>query len=243
MRSIKSLILQWLPEGIKSELARSRRYVCEFLGSDRYSRPSLNQIDLKLERYLSYKGGFFIEAGANDGFAQSNTYYFEKLRGWTGILIEPIPALYKKCVKERSNSIVFNCALVPRDYEGQSVTMLYSNLMSLVRGARKSDAMDFKHAKRGVEIQRDIDTYEITVPARTLTSILDEVGVQEIDLLSLDVEGYELNVLRGLDMNRYRPKYMLVETNFRDEIEEYLSIFGYEAIDTLSPHDVLYKRK
>ena len=120
--------------------------------------------------------------------------------------------------------------------------MLYSNLMSVVRGARKSDLMDIEHVRRGVEVQKEVrDTYEITVPARTLTSILDEVGVQEIDLLSLDVEGYELRALQGLDLNRYRPRYMLIETDFRDEIEEYLSDRDYEAIDTLSHHDVLYR--
>ena len=228
----------------RKELRRYRRRLYEFFGSDRYSRPALNEIDRKLGKYLPYRDGFFIEVGANDGFAQSNTYYFERMRGWTGILVEPIPELYKKCVKERTNSIVFNCALVPENYDGESVTMLYSNLMSLVRGAQKSDAMDFEHVRCGAEIQRDVEnTYEITVPARTLTSILDEVGVQEIDLFSLDVEGYELNMLRGLDLDRYRPKYMLIEARFRDEIEQYLSVRGYEAIDMLSHHDVLYKRK
>jgi FkbM family methyltransferase len=227
---------------LKQKARKYRRRLYEFFGWDRYSRPALNDLDRKLEKYLPYRDGFFIEAGANDGFAQSNTYYFEKLRGWSGILVEPIPELYEKCVNERGRSIVFNCALVPSDYEGQSVTMLYSNLMSLVKGAQKSEVMDIEHVRRGMEIQKEVkDTYEITVPARTLSSILDEVGVQEIDLLSLDVEGYELSVLRGLDLDRYRPKYMLVETNFRDEIEEHLSAQGYEAIDTFSHHDVLYR--
>jgi FkbM family methyltransferase len=228
---------------LKQKLIEYRRHLYELFGSGRYSRPALNDLDRKLEEYLPYRDGFFIEAGANDGFAQSNTYYFEKIRGWTGILVEPIPFLYEKCVKKRPNSTVFNCALVSKDYEGQSVKMLYSNLMSLVRGARKSEALDLEHAKRGLKQRSVKEVTEITVPARTLTSILDEVGVQEIDLFSLDVEGYELNVLRGLDLEKYRPKYMLIETDFREEIEEYLSVRGYEAVDMLSHHDVLYRGK
>lgn len=228
---------------IRDDLRRYRRRLYEFFGSDRYSHPALSQMDRKLERYMPYQNGFFIEAGANDGFAQSNTYYFERFLNWRGILVEPIPELREKCVKERPNSIVLNCALVPMDHDGQDVTMLYCNMMSVVKGAQKSDAADLEYVRRGMKIQRSVEKiYEVVVPARTLTSILDEIGVKEIDLFSLDVEGYELDVLKGLDLDRYRPKYMLIEARFRDEIESYLAEF-YEAIELLSQYDVLYSRR
>ena len=51
---------------------------------------ALNYIDDKLEKYLDFRNGFFVEAGAYDGVDQSNTYYLEKEKGWNGILIEPI---------------------------------------------------------------------------------------------------------------------------------------------------------
>ena len=40
------------------------------------------------------KGGYFIEAGAYDGYEISNTLYFEKFLGWTGILVEPNPEAF-----------------------------------------------------------------------------------------------------------------------------------------------------
>lgn len=49
---------------------------------------SLNGIDFKLEKYLDYSNGYFVELGANDGVRQSNTKYFEQFRKWTGTLIE-----------------------------------------------------------------------------------------------------------------------------------------------------------
>jgi FkbM family methyltransferase len=224
------------------QLKRWRRHLYESLGSDRYSRPSLNRIDRQLEKYLSYKGGFFIEVGANDGFSQSNTYYLERFCGWRGILIEPIPRLYRTCVRERPRSRVFNCALIAAGDDRQGIRMLDSGLMSLVEGSRGSQAADLEHVERGRQLQGLHACEKVIVPARTLTSILDEVGAEEIDLFSLDVEGYELAVLKGLDLSRYRPKYMLIETNARDEVQACLS-GEYEILDELSHHDILYQCK
>ena len=81
---------------LRTLLSKIRRTICEYFGIARYSRPALNDIDRKLEKYLDFEEGFFVEAGANDGFNQSNTYYLEKIKKWSGILIEPIPDLYNK---------------------------------------------------------------------------------------------------------------------------------------------------
>lgn len=100
---------------------------------------ALNQLDIKLKKYLNFRRGYFIEAGANDGVKQSNTLYFEKYKGWRGILIEPIPNLAKKCRINRPKCIVENCALVPFDFQETYIEMQYCNLMSLVKGAMKSE--------------------------------------------------------------------------------------------------------
>ena len=59
---------------LQRRLSRIRRRLFESMGLDYFSRPSLNEIDNKLEAYLPYENGFFIEVGANNGFFQSNTY-------------------------------------------------------------------------------------------------------------------------------------------------------------------------
>ena len=83
--------------------------------------------------------------------------------------------------------------------------------------------------------------------ALPLTSLLDEVNAPlAFDLLSLDVEGNEMAVLRGLDFQKYQPKWMLVETRGK-EIGDYLSDHCHEEAYKLSEHDgytdILYRRR
>lgn len=222
------------------KLLRRRTY--ELFGNDQYSRPALNDLDRKLEKYLSYRDGIFIEAGGNDGYTQSNTYYFEKFRGWRGLLVEPVPELYRRCVRERRDAQVYQCALVSRTYEQPTITMTYVDLMSLVDGARGSQEADLEHIQRGIEVQHGIHPYQINVRARTLSSIIDEAGLASIDLLSLDVEGYEIQALEGLEFDRHAPKFILVETNRLDELDNFLDPY-YRLVEALSHHDYLYERR
>ncbi|HVW19533.1 MAG TPA: FkbM family methyltransferase, partial [Solirubrobacteraceae bacterium] len=217
----------------------------EARGDDSLSRPALHGIDRALDRIIDRDGGFYVEAGANDGYAQSNTYWLARFRGWRGVLVEPIPELFAEVVRERPEAHAFNCALVPFGHPGETVEMRYGGLMSVVAGARGSEADDRAYVGTafllGIEEERDV-----VVPARTLSSILDELGAPEVDLLSLDVEGFEPSVLEGLDLERHAPRFVLVEVHDvsggRERIE---AILGerYEPLGPLSPGDVLYRRR
>src|SRR5437773_417214 len=100
---------------------------------------ALNELDIQLARLLGeQRRGFFIEAGANDGIAQSNTLYFENYLGWRGLLIEPIPELAQKCRSNRPRAVVENTALVPFEFDQATVEMRYCNLMSLIKGGMRS---------------------------------------------------------------------------------------------------------
>ena len=221
---------------------RFRRRLFEQLGSDRYSKLGLNGLDDKLQKYLDCDSGVFVELGANDGLNQSNTYYLERWRGWRGILIEAIPELYVQAVRNRPLARVFCCACVSFDYPNPNVEMAFASLMSVVKGSWSDSSKEQEHVAIGRQLEQITNPYNISVPARTLTSILDECQVSQIDLLSLDVEGYEAQVLRGLDLDRYQPQMMLIELRNRVEVDAVIA-HRYEPVAQLSHHDVLYRVK
>jgi FkbM family methyltransferase len=233
---------------LRNRLSRFRRTLFEAGGSDRYSRPALHGLDRRLERYLDFDGGFFIEAGANDGFAQSNTYYFEKLRNWSGILVEPIPELFAKCRALRQKSFVLNAALVSPEYAERTIQIHYADLMSVVSSHFESSqrlAEHLAHAQPHVRDRKIPAT--VTVPAFTLNSVLEARGFAgQIDLLSLDLEGYEVQALKGLDFSRYKPRFICVEVRNDDLIHEVLDPH-YERIEVLAEHghlkDVLFRAR
>ena len=115
-------------------------------------------------------------------------------------------------------------------------------------GGRGGDeAEERSHVEAGDLDGLDEVGYAIEVPARTLTDVLAENGApRDFDLLSLDVEGYESSVLRGLDLERFRPRLMLIEIDDsgrrRQEVE---AVIGgdYEFVERFSPLDLLYARR
>ena len=203
---------------------------------------ALYDMDRKLERYLGFDGGIFIEAGANDGLAQSNTYFLEKRRGWTGLLVEPVPKYYRMCARARTARTV-NCALGPREKEGSELEILAGGLMSVptsveerfLHGRSISDHAAFGAREFGASAPQVVRT-----PIRALSSLLDEAGIGTIDFFSLDVEGFELEVLKGLDLRRHRPRFMLIETERPEEVAGFLGT-RYDLVDSLSHHDFLFR--
>ncbi len=199
-------------------------------------------MDLKLNAIVDRDGGFFVEAGGHDGYTQSNTYYLERFRGWRGMLVEPMVEMAAEARRNRPNSTVFQCALVPLNHGDGPVEMEFGDLFSTVRAGRGENASSWVH--NGLVLGWR-DHRSERVPARALSDLLDELGVSEVDLLSLDVEGYEPQALKGLDLARHAPAWILVEMHDLNEGRKAIGgILGrrYVEHDQLSPVDVLYRR-
>lgn len=186
-----------------------------------------------VDEYLYNKrDGFFIETGSCDGIFQSNTFYLETELNWTGLLIEPNPDYVKECIVNRPKSKVYECALVSFDFDNDH-TSLYSIATKGAMGTVESRGMWINETETPVIHQK--------IPVRTLSSILDEVDPEKIDFLSLDVEGYELNVLRGLDFQKYKPELIVVECHGDtiNPVNDLLSLH-YDLDNKISDRDYVY---
>ncbi|HTE96040.1 MAG TPA: FkbM family methyltransferase, partial [Bradyrhizobium sp.] len=90
-------------------------------------------------------------------------------------------------------------------------------------------------------LKNNLDTKTIKVNLRRLDTILKShaSGVDRIDILSVDVEGWELEVLDGLSMPRYRPRVMIIENLFDDEkYRSYMKNINYVLWRTIPPNEV-----
>lgn len=205
---------------------------------------SLHSLDKKIERYLNKNNGYFVELGANDGVTQSNSLYFERHRGWKGVLVEPIPHKFLECLRNRDpRSSVFCNACVPFSYDKRFLEIIYSNLMSTPIGIMVDLDDPTSHAELG---KKFLEGHEVNfifgAVARPLNELLLEANApMNIDLLSLDVEGAELEVLKGVDFSKFQFKFMCIETRSPEKLDKFLKCQGYFLVEKLSHHDYLYK--
>lgn len=235
---IKKIIKNFLPTVFWTYLYNLKHNKLKYKGN--------NNLDRKIESHVNYNNGYFVELGANDGISQSNSYYFEKYRGWKGVLVEPIPHNYLKCLKNRSkNTQVFCNACVSFDYKEKFVEIVYSNLMSTSLGLETDISNSENHALIGKQfLEKNEDNFNFGAIAKQLNNILLKANApKKIDFLSLDVEGSEIEVLKGINHNEYRFKFICIESRDIKKINNYLTINNYLLIEQLSPIDYLFKDK
>jgi len=166
--------------------------------------------------------GFFIEAGAFDGYRFSTTYALEAM-GWTGLLVEGIPDRSRDCAARRPRSRVVNAALSSSSATGDAdfwiVDDQYGGMLSYSTLTPQHDA--------------DVGTRtrtKVSVPRATLDQLLaDHQG--PIDLVVLDLEGDELAALNGFNVERWRPRILIIEDNSRGQnqaLKDFMQNRGYQ---------------
>jgi FkbM family methyltransferase len=189
-----------------------------------------------LEFFKNLKEGYFVEIGASNGITLSNTYLLEKKYSWKGICIEPGVDEFVDLQNNRKchcvNKAVYSKSGLKMDF--------VKKLNGLVSGLKEH--YDFK-------TWESVPTERIyIVETETLTDILDRLEAPKyIHYMSLDTEGAEVEILKGIDFSKYTFGLLNIEHNYnaiqRQQQKEILEANGYKLLKENQWDDYYYYAK
>jgi FkbM family methyltransferase len=175
------------------------------LGPYAWARRSFAQEgeDIALDRlFEGRRNGFYVDVGCHHPFRFSNSYYFYR-RGWRGICVDALPGTRRLFRRWRKRDIVVESGVASSRGE-LTYYMFDEPALNTFDGALARERLEHTHYKLIRSVQ---------VPTDTLAAILAAhcpVG-QQIDFMSVDVEGLDLQVLESNDWSRYRPLTVVAE--------------------------------
>ena len=187
-------------------------------------------IDLK-----SYKG-YFVEIGAYDGIMGSNCYHFEKYCHWDGIAIEPSNLQFQKLVKNR-NCKVINKAIdkVEREIDFIEVIEGYTQ-MSYINHGNNTNSQEFLNKDNRTKINNQkIKTVFFN----------NTIENKDIDYISIDTEGNELDILKSINYKNFNIKVISVENNNSKDlkINQFLTKNNFIYFDNIGVDEIYYNKK
>lgn len=204
----------------------------------REGKYSQNAEDFIVTEYFASKSnGTFLDIGANDGKTLSNTRAMAE-RGWKGVLIEPSPKAYQRLeslYKGFKGIYTYEAAISSHNGNAilhESGELLKSNDIGLVSTFHQNEIDRFKSVLK----------YEpVTVKCYKWKTFLNRLTIKQFDLISIDVEGDELNILPDMDLTQ--TSMVVIEWNSKPELkveyEKYLA--GFRLIYT-SAENLIYAR-
>jgi len=170
------------------------------------------------------KTGYFLDFGGFEGLLHDNTFYLEKFLNWRGILVEPNPVPYSSACAVRS-CITVNAAL----WHESRKSLQFTDSHGL------SSFVQFIESDSNSSIRKNISKRIFNVDTINPTELLERFNAPSfIEYMSLDVEGAEFDVLKSLDLARFKVALLSVEHNHeeakREAIRSHLSALNYNVI-------------
>lgn len=181
--------------------------------------------------------GVFLDIGGNDPVSINNTYWFEE-KGWTGLAFEPLAEKNKLWAEKRKTP----CLEIALGQEEKKVIFAKTAKDYL---SKKYEGDFIKNAKTDSSESQIVETFE--VQQRRLSDVLDEYDMHEIDYISLDVEGAEMEVLQGIDWEKTLIKVLSIEAaddnKSNNAIRKYMISKGFMLLARLTFDDIWVNRK
>jgi FkbM family methyltransferase len=173
--------------------------------------------------------GFFIEAGGSDPNDQNNTSLLES-SGWKGMIIEPKTEFNSSYQRFRPNSILENYVLVSSEYSESTIDG------------------DFSHYMMGgvVNTHNFQNWSPASYPCITLDTLLKKHNISEVTFFSLDVEGYEIEVLNGINFNDVFFHVLVIENHEQKGVKDdfsFLENFGFDRKFVISQHEFFINKE
>jgi FkbM family methyltransferase len=218
-----------------------KNFLKKFGGPILWGRKSYSQEgeDLIVERMVSKRSGFYVDVGCHHPFRFSNTYLFYK-KGWNGIGIDALPGTNKLFRMWRPRDIIVEMGI-----SNTPGLLTYYGFNEPALNTFDAELADQRNGDKNYRL-----ISKTAVRTDTLGAILKKLNCpQEFDLLSVDVEGFDLIALRSLDWEHFHPKIIIAECyldGLRNITEDPIFLFltkqGYFAT-AKSGHSTIFARK
>ena len=215
-------------------ILRQKIWNCErsFFWNENFASQSGQDKIIKNSFFRSKKNGYFVEIGAFDGVLGSNCIHFEKSMNWEGIAIEPSKTQFEKLSKNR-NCKVLNAAI--------SSTEKDVEFIEVIEGLTQMSGIDDDNYSAKLIIENNKKNKFNKNKMKTST-FEKSILTKEIDYLSIDIEGAELDVLKSINFQEYIIKVISVENNNPEKINfnSFLKENNFSFFDRVGQDEIFY---
>ncbi len=208
---------------IKWEITKVYRRVQFILDRMTWRPSTIIDVNQLLISFKDKKPFVFIQIGANDGITGDKLHDFIEKFGWNGILVEPVPNIFKRL----KNNYSLNKNL---EFENSAIGKVngylpfYSISEINDKGIRHKDLLSgfgldqlgsfdkmtiLKHSGMIPDFESFIK--EIRVPTLTMNDLFNKYSINKLDLLQIDTEGYDFEILNHFSFNNVKPEILIFE--------------------------------